>query len=338
MILITGGAGYIGSHTVMSLLENNQKVVIFDNLDTGHLETVESLQKVSSLVSFVKGDLSKFEEIESVFKKHKIDSVMHFAANSIVSESVKNPQKYYYNNVFGSMNLFKAMLENGVKKLVFSSTCAVYGEPKYVPIDEMHPKNPVNPYGASKLMVEEILKDYDKEYGLKSIILRYFNVAGADSNVRIGEWHDNETHLIPNIIKSTFSKSGSFQIFGNDYNTFDGTCIRDYVNVEDLARAHILALEYLNLNNLSDVFNIGTNDGNSVKEVFNSAKKILNQDVEFTIVERREGDPDKLYADNKKAVEILKWQPKKNLDHSIKTAYEWEKFLQQMLRETTLSS
>lgn len=338
MILVTGGAGYIGSHAVMSLLEDNREVVIFDNLETGHIETIDALQKVSPLVSFIKGDLRNFEDIDGVFKKHKIDSVMHFAANAIVNESVKNPQKYYYNNVFGSMNLFKAMLENGVKKLVFSSTCAVYGEPKYVPIDEIHPKHPVNPYGASKLMVEDILKDYDKEYGLRSIILRYFNVAGADSKSRIGEWHDVETHLIPNIIKSVFNESEEFKIFGNDYDTPDGTCIRDYVNIEDLVNAHILALNHLNLYNKSDIFNIGTNNGDSVKEVFGSAKKILNRDIEFKIVERREGDPDKLYADNKKAVEVLKWQPQKTLDQSIKTAYEWEKILQITLNKAVISS
>lgn len=335
MILVTGGAGYIGSHAVISLIEANCEVVIFDNLETGHLETIEALKKVSSNVSFVNGDLRNFEDINDVFKNYKISSVVHFAANSLVNESVKNPQKYYYNNVFGSMNLFKAMLENDVKKIVFSSSCAVYGTPKYVPIDEKHPKNPINPYGASKHMVEEILGDYDKEYGLKSIILRYFNVAGADSSLRVGEWHDCETHLIPNIIKSTFNSGEKFEIYGNDYDTLDGTCIRDYVNVEDLARAHVLALKYLGIKNKSDVFNIGTHSGNSVKEVFDSAKKILNKEIKFSISKRREGDPDKLYAENKKAVKLLKWQPKKNLDYSIKTAYEWEKILQQILNSQT---
>lgn len=332
MILVTGGAGYIGSHAVLNLLNDNCEVVIFDNLETGHIETVEALKNISSSVEFVKGDLRNFDDINKVFKEYKIDSVIHFAANSLVNESVKNPAKYYYNNVFGSMNLFKAMIDNGVKKIVFSSTCATYGEPQYVPIDELHPQNPVNPYGCSKLMTERILKDYDKAYKIKSIILRYFNVAGADSQVRIGEWHDCETHLIPNIIKSTFDKGESFKIFGEDYDTPDGTCIRDYVNVEDLAQAHRLALNYLNLTEKSDVFNIGTHKGDSVKDVFASAKKILNKDIEFKICERREGDPDKLYADNNKAIKVLNWKPEHNLDFSIKTAYEWEKVLRQILK------
>lgn len=331
MILVTGGAGYIGSHTVINLLNDNRKIIIFDNLETGHIETVEALKKISSDVNFVKGDLRNFDDINAVFEKYKIDAVIHFAASSLVNESIKNPTEYYYNNVFGSMNLFKAMIDNNVKKIIFSSTCAIYGNPEYVPIDELHTQKPINPYGRSKLMIEQILNDYDKAYGLKSIKLRYFNVAGADSYSRIGEWHDVETHLIPNIIKSAFNNNEVFKIYGDDYDTHDGTCIRDYVNVEDLAQAHILALKYLDLHNKSDAFNIGTHKGDSVKDVFNSAKKIFNKDIEFEISSRREGDPDKLYADNAKAFEVLNWQPEKNLDFSIKTAYEWEKALQKML-------
>lgn len=331
MILVTGGAGYIGSHTVINLLKDNWEVIIFDNLETGHIETIETLKKISSSVNFVKGDLRNFDDINNVFKEYKIDSVIHFAASALVNESVNDPAKYYYNNVFGSLNLFKAMIDNRVKKLVFSSTCATYGEPMYVPIDELHPQNPTNPYGASKLMVEQILNDYDKAYDLKSIKLRYFNVAGADSQARIGEWHDTETHLIPNIIKSTFNKCESFKIFGDDYDTHDGTCVRDYVNVEDLAQAHRLALKYLTLNNRSDVFNIGTHKGDSVKDVINSVQKIMNKKIEFEICDRRAGDVDRLYADNTKAVGVLNWQPKNNLDFSIKTAYEWEKLLQNII-------
>ncbi len=328
MILVTGGAGYIGSQAVLELSENNYDVVVFDNLETGHIEVITAIQQVFPAVKFVKGDLRNFEEINKVFKDFEIDSVMHFAANSIVGESVLDPQKYYYNNVFGSMNLFKSMIENNVKKLVFSSTCAVYGEPEYVPIDELHPKNPVNPYGASKLMIERILEDYDSAYALKSVRLRYFNVAGADKNARVGEWHDNETHLIPNILKSTFKKSDKFQIYGDDYDTKDGTCIRDYVNIEDLVDAHILALEYLNKKNQSDVFNIGTSFGNSVKEVFDLCENILGHNIDYEICPRRLGDPDKLFAETKKANELLGWQSKRRLDYSIKTAYEWEKKLQ----------
>lgn len=244
MILVTGGAGYIGSHCVMALLENNNDVVIFDNLSTGHIETVQTLQKYGN-VEFQQGDLTNFDDINSVFKKFNIDKVVHFAAFSQVGESVVNPQKYYINNVCGTINLLRAMLENNVKKIVFSSTAATYGEPVYIPIDEKHPQNPINPYGQSKLMIEKIMDDYNKAYGLKSVRLRYFNVAGADLKSRIGEWHDPETHLIPNILKSTFNNGKTFQMFGDDYDTKDGTCVRDYINVEDLAQAHLLALKYL---------------------------------------------------------------------------------------------
>ena len=331
MILVTGGAGYIGSHTAISLIEKGTDIVIFDNLETGHIETIEALQGLSNAVKFVKGDLRNFEDINKVFKDYEIDAVVHFAANSLVNESVVNPEKYYYNNVFGSMNLFKAMIENNAKKIVFSSTCAVYGEPVYMPIDELHPKNPVTAYGASKLMIERILKDYDSAYGLKSIRLRYFNVVGADKDAKVGEWHDIETHLVPNILKSTFKKSESFKIFGDDYDTKDGTCIRDYVNVEDLAQAHLLALELLNKTESSEVFNLGTTIGNSVKEVFDLSEQVLGQKIEYEICPRREGDPDKLFANANKAKNILGWEPKNSLDYSVQTAYEWEKKLQRIL-------
>jgi len=326
MILITGGAGYIGSHCATKLLEENKDIVIFDNLSTGHNETIDVLNGIKSF-KFIKGDLLNFEEIDSVFKNNKIDSVIHFAAFSQVGESVVNPQKYYFNNVFGSLNLFKAMIENDIKKIVFSSTASVYGEPKYVPIDENHPLQPINPYGKTKLMIENILDDYDKAYGLKSVRLRYFNVAGADSKNRVGEWHENETHLIPNILKSTLKESEKFKMFGDDYDTKDGTCVRDYINVEDLACAHLLALDYLNNNNKTNYFNLGTNSGNTVKEVFSTCEKVTNQKIDCEICPKREGDPAILIADNSKAKEILKWNPKKELIDSIKTAYLWEKKL-----------
>lgn len=331
MILVTGGAGYIGSHTVIDLVENGYKVVIFDNLETGHIETVETLQKISPTVEFVEGDLRNFDDIDSVFKKYKIDSVLHFAAYSLIADSMKSPEKYNYNNIDGASNLFKAMVENNVKKIVFSSSCAVFGEPEYTPIDEFHPKNPVNPYGETKLKVENMLKEYDAQYGLKSVILRYFNVAGADKKMRVGEWHDMETHLIPNIIKSALNQMCEFQVFGNDYDTKDGTCIRDYVNVEDLARAHILALEFLEKNNKSDNFNVGTGCPDSVMDVFNTAKKIIGKDIRFTIHPKRNGDPARLCADSTKAAENLGWKPENTLQDSIKTAFEWEKILQSKL-------
>ena len=327
MILVTGGAGYIGSHCVMALLEQNNDVVIFDNLSTGHIETVETLKNFGN-VEFQKGDLTNFDDINSVFKHYNIEKVVHFAAFSQVGESVVNPQKYYINNVCGTINLLRAMLENDVKKIVFSSTAATYGEPVYIPIDEKHPQNPINPYGQSKLMIEKIMDDYDKAYGLKSVRLRYFNVAGADSKSRIGEWHDPETHLIPNILKSTFNNGKTFQMFGDDYDTKDGTCVRDYINVEDLAQAHLLALNYLDNGGETNYFNLGTNDGNTVKEVFSACEKVTEKTIPVEIKPRRAGDPASLVADNRKAKENLNWQPQHSLDESIKSAYTWERNLQ----------
>lgn len=330
MILVTGGAGYIGSHCVMALLENNNDVVIFDNLSTGHIETVQTLQKYGN-VEFQQGDLTNFDDINSVFKKFNIDKVVHFAAFSQVGESVINPQKYYINNVCGTINLLRAMLENNVKKIVFSSTAATYGEPVYIPIDEKHPQNPINPYGQSKLMIEKIMDDYNKAYGLKSVRLRYFNVAGADLKSRIGEWHAPETHLIPNILKSTFNNGKTFQMFGDDYYTKDGTCVRDYINVEDLAQAHLLALKYLDEGGETNFFNLGTNDGNTVKEVFAACEKVTQKDIPVEMKPRRAGDPASLVADNNKAKENLNWNPKHTLEESIQSAYTWEEKLQNKL-------
>ncbi len=327
MILVTGGAGYIGSHCVLALLKQGEDVVVFDSLDTGHRETVEILSKFGNL-KFVQGNLQNLADIKSVFEGNKISAVIHFAAFSQVWESVKNPQKYYYNNVYGTLNLLNAMLEADVKKIVFSSTAATYGEPEYVPIDEKHPQNPINPYGNSKLMVEKIMDDYDKAYGLKSVRLRYFNVAGADSEGAVGEWHEPETHLIPNILKSTFGSGKTFEMYGTDYDTKDGTCVRDYINVEDLVAAHILALKYLNNGGETNFFNLGTNDGNSVKEVFAVCEKITNKKIAVNIMPRRAGDPAVLVADNSKAKKVLGWMPERNIEECIQTAYDWESSLQ----------
>ena len=326
VILVTGGAGYIGSHCVLKLLEQGNNIVIFDSLETGHIETVDTLKNIEGngkIIDFIKGNLKNYDEISSVFKKHNIDSVMHFAAFSQVGESVKNPQKYYFNNVYGSLNLFKAMIENNVNKIVFSSSAAVYGNPEYTPIDEEHPTNPINPYGETKLIIENILKDYNK-YGLKSVCLRYFNASGADSLCRIGEWHEPETHLIPNILKSIFNTNDCFKIFGDDYDTKDGTCIRDYIDIDDLANAHILALKYLADGGDTECFNLGTTNGNSVKEVFDITKSVTGKEIKTEIVSRREGDPAILIADNKKAKKLLNWEPKKTLTESIENAYRWE--------------
>ena len=325
MILVTGGAGYIGSHLVMALLEKGKDVVVFDSLELGHVETVETLKKYGNL-KFIKGNLKNLDDIRGVFMSNKgIEAVVHFAAYSQVAESVKNPQKYYYNNVYGTLNLLNAMMEFGVKKIVFSSTAATYGEPVYTPIDENHPQQPINPYGMSKLMVEKIMDDYDKAYDLKSVRLRYFNVAGADSQTRIGEWHEPETHLIPNVLKATADKT--FKMFGTDYDTVDGTCVRDYINVEDLAQAHILAIDYLNNGGETNFFNLGTKDGNSVKEVFAVCEKVKGSSIPLEICPRRDGDPAALVADNSKAKDVLNWHPQHDLEYSITTANEWEKVL-----------
>ena len=330
MILVTGGAGYVGSHCVLALLENGYDVVIFDNLELGHIETVETLKSIQAsgkVIDFIQGDLKNLFDIQNVFKKHEIEAVVHFAAYSQVAESMKNPQKYFSNNVDGTVNLLKSMIENGVKRIVFSSTAATYGEPIYTPIDENHPQKPINPYGETKLEIEKIMDEYDKSFNLKSVRLRYFNVAGADNRARIGEWHEPETHLIPNILKSTFGCGKTFQMFGTDYDTIDGTCVRDYINVEDLAKAHVLALDYLEKGGETNFFNLGTNNGNSVKEVFSVCEKVTGEKIPVDIQPRREGDPAILVADNQKAKKVLGWVPEKTLEDSILSAYNWEKKL-----------
>ncbi len=334
MILVTGGAGYIGSHNVIALIEAGYDVVIFDSLELGHMQTVETLQNIKAtgrVVDFIKGDLKNPNDIKSVFEKYKIDAVIHFAAYSQVAESVKNPRKYYINNVYGTLNLLNAMIDYDVKKIVFSSTAATYGEPSYVPIDEEHPQIPINTYGKTKLMIENIMDDYDLAYGLKSIRLRYFNVAGADKLSRVGEWHEPETHLIPNILKSTFSGGKTFEMYGEDYDTKDGTCVRDYINVEDLACAHVLALKYLENGGKTNYFNLGTTEGNSVKEVFRSCEEVTGKQIPVVVKSRRDGDPAKLIADNKKAKKELGWNPEKSLADSITSAYNWEKKLTEKL-------
>ena len=327
-VLVTGGAGYIGSHCVIALLDAGHDVVIFDNFSTGHKETADNLSRIQSkgkLLGTVEGDLLNMSDLDGLFNSYRIDAVIHFAAFSQVAESMRDPGKYYRNNVCGTLNLLDSMRGHGLGMIVFSSTAATYGEPEYTPIDEGHPQVPINPYGQTKLMIERIMDDYDKAYGLRSVRLRYFNVAGADSQCRVGEWHDPETHLIPNILKSTTDPGKSFSMFGTDYPTRDGTCIRDYVNVEDLADAHIKALEYLEKGGRTDFFNLGTNSGSSVREVFDSCEKVLGTSIPLSVEGRRLGDPAILVADNKKAKEILGWEPKRDLVKSIETAYEWEK-------------
>ncbi len=325
--LVTGGEGYIGSHCVLSLMDNGYDTVVLDNESTGSsiLGNALSKSKSEGILKIYKVDLLNYPSLSKVFDEHNVDAVIHFAAFSQVAESMSDPAKYYRNNIVGTMNLLDAMREHDVDKIVFSSTAATYGEPEYIPIDESHPQNPINPYGKTKLAIEHMMDDYDRAYGLRSVRLRYFNVAGADSQCRVGECHDPETHLIPNILRSTFDGGGEFRMFGTDYDTRDGTCVRDYVNVEDLADAHVLALRYLENGGKTDYFNLGTNEGSTVKEVFAACERITGKKIPVKIEGRRPGDPASLVADNRKAKKVLGWEPRRTLDDSIRTAYAWEK-------------
>ena len=317
-ILVTGGAGYIGSHVVKQLGEKGYDVLTIDNLSTGHKEAV-LYGKLEVL------DLSDKEKLKEVIKNFSPDAVMHFAASIEVAESVKNPLKYYRNNTANTLNLLEVLKELGIDKFIFSSTAAVYGEPENVPIKETKPLNPINPYGKSKAFVENILKDMNKAYGFRYVSLRYFNVAGADPEGRIGESHNPETHLIPLILKTAKGERENIKVFGTDYPTPDGTAIRDYIHIEDLANAHIVALEYLLNGGESDVFNCGYGHGYSVREVVEAAKKVTGIDLPVEETDRRPGDPAILVADNSKLVNNLNWKPKyDDIEYIIKTAWNWE--------------
>ncbi|HSA06268.1 MAG TPA: UDP-glucose 4-epimerase GalE [Candidatus Gastranaerophilales bacterium] len=318
MILVTGGAGYIGSHCVLELIRSGYDCIILDNLSEGHIEALQTK-------NFCKANLSNIDEIREVFRQYSVKAVIHFAASCYVGESVLNPQKYYYDNVINSLNLFKVMLENDVKKIVFSSTCATYGNPEYTPIDEKHSQNPVNTYGRTKLMTENILQDYSRAYGLKYTALRYFNASGADNKAQIGESHDPETHLIPLALETASGKRELIKVFGDDYDTPDGTCIRDYIHVNDLAKAHRLALEKMFDGADSNFYNLGTGKGVSVQEIINISEKITGKTVKKEITARRPGDPAILFADNLKAQTELGWQPQYlNIEDIISTAWHWE--------------
>ena len=316
-ILVIGGAGYIGSHTVKMLATQGYNPVVFDNLSKGHKEAVANLP-------FELGDLGDKERLTEVFKKHAIDAVMHFAAFIEVGESVQAPSKYYHNNVAQVLNLLDAMVENGIKYFVFSSTAATFGEPVCEKIDETHPQHPINPYGNTKLMVEKMLEDFDTAYGLKATALRYFNASGADDSGEIGESHSPETHLIPLVLQAAAGKRPCIKVFGTDYPTKDGTCVRDYVHVNDLARAHILALEKMMRENKSERFNLGSGSGFSVAELIKEAKKITGIDFKVETAPRRAGDPAVLVADSTKAQKVLGWKPQYNLTRIIETAWNWE--------------
>ena len=317
MILVTGGAGYIGSHTVRHLLQKGYECVVADNLVYGHREAVAPEAR------FEKADLLETESLKKIFKKYEIDAVIHFAAFAYVGESMENPQKYYRNNVVGTLNLLEAMRAASVDKIVFSSTCATYGEPQRLPIDETHPQKPINPYGRSKLMIEQIFEDYRRAYGLNYICLRYFNAAGAAADGQIGESHMPETHLIPLVLKAVKGERECVKVFGTDYDTADGTCVRDYVHVEDLAKAHRLALEKVGV--VSGCFNLGTGTGTSVHEIIAAAEQASGRKCPVEYAARRAGDPARLYADSRKAREVLGWVPVyDSIGKIIKSAWQWE--------------
>jgi len=315
-ILITGGAGYIGSHTNKLLYQAGYPTIIFDSLVHGHRESVK-------WGVFEHGDLLDKDSLRRTFLKHKIEAVVHFAAFAYVGESVQNPQKYYQNNVVGTLNLLDVMMEFGVKKIVFSSTCATYGLPQTLPITEEHPQKPVNPYGNTKLMIEKALADYDCAYGMKYVSLRYFNAAGADSDGELGEWHEPETHLMPLAIKAAYEDDTVLNIYGDDYATHDGSCIRDYIHVNDLAEAHRLALEYLENGGMSESFNLGNGKGYSVKEIVETIEEISGRKVKCKIGDRRIGDPDALVGSYKKINDKLGWAPCHGIKDIVKTAIHW---------------
>lgn len=319
-ILVCGGAGYIGSHMVRHLLDAGHQVSVFDNLSTGYEWSIPAG------VFLLQADLLNESALDSFFGSQKFDAVMHFSAKSLVGESVQKPHEYYLNNVVGTLNLLSAMRRAGVDKFVFSSTAATFGNPVADVIDESHPQSPINPYGQTKLMVEKILQDYSKAYDLNSVSLRYFNAAGADPSGSIGEAHDPETHLIPNVLKSCLNSGGfnQLKIFGNDYDTPDGTCVRDYIHVNDLADAHLRAIHYMEKNSGAHAFNLGNGSGFSVLEVLAAAEEVVGQNIPYEIAARREGDPAVLVADSSLAREELNWEPEyRDIKPIIETAWNW---------------
>ncbi len=319
-VLVLGGAGYIGSHTVKALCEENIDVVVADNLVTGHIEAVDSRAK------FYKGDIRDINFLDDLFSKEKIDAVIHFAAYSLVGESVTDPLKYYDNNLCGTKVLLESMVKNNVDKIVFSSTAATYGEPENIPILESDRTEPTNPYGETKLSMEKMFKWTANAHGLRFASLRYFNACGADESGKIGEAHNPETHLIPIILQVPNGQREFVSIFGNDYPTKDGTCIRDYIHVTDLAQAHILAVKYLMNGGNSDIFNLGNGIGFSVREVIETARKVTGHPIPVKDVERRAGDPAQLIASSEKAKKVLGWKPEHDsLEEIIASAWNWHK-------------
>ena len=321
-ILVVGGAGYIGSHMVKMLVDSGHEPVTFDDLSSGFREAVLGGE-------FIQGSIADRDAIACAMVSHRFDAVMHFASFIQVGESVCNPSIYYRNNLSNTLNLLDAMVAAHVKRFIFSSTAAIFGEPVYVPIDEKHPQKPMNPYGASKQMVERALQDYDRAYGLRSVCLRYFNAAGAHPDAAIGERHEPETHLIPLLLQAASGRRESVQVFGRDYDTPDGTCIRDYVHVLDLCKAHLLALEFPERSGESAAFNLGNGDGFSVLEVIAAAEKVVGRKVKVVNAPRRAGDPARLVADSRAARERLGWSPAyREIEVIVEHAWRWEQRLQ----------
>ncbi|MDY0409284.1 UDP-glucose 4-epimerase GalE [Virgibacillus soli] len=317
-ILVLGGAGYIGSHAVYQLIENKQDVVVIDSLETGHK------QAVHPKATFYEGDIRNINFLRDVFKREKIDAVIHFAANSLVGESMEKPLQYFDNNVYGTQVLLQVMTEFQVKSIVFSSTAATYGEPESVPITENMPTNPTSTYGETKLTMEKLMKWTEQAHGIKFVSLRYFNVAGAHESAVIGEDHQPETHLIPIILQVALGQREFISIFGDDYDTPDGTCIRDYIHVQDLINAHILALHYLQQGGQSNIFNLGSSQGFSVKEMIDATKEVTKKDIPSQLGARRPGDPAILIASSQKAKDILGWQPTRtSIKKIIQDAWQW---------------
>jgi UDP-glucose 4-epimerase len=316
-ILVAGGAGYIGSHTVQELIQQGFEVIILDNFSTGKRELIPG-------GTVIEGDLRDVSDIENIFRQHEFNGVLHFASLIQVGESYIDPQKYYWHNMITCLNLLNVMLQAKVKLFIFSSSAAVYGIPEQTPIPETHPLNPTNPYGWTKLFAEKILSDYERAYGLKFISLRYFNAAGADPEGRMGEMHDPETHLIPNILLFLLGKKKEFSLYGNDYSTPDGTAIRDYIHVTDLAKAHVLALKKLAEHNNSEFINLGSNKGYSVMEVIDKVEAVTGEKISYTTKPKRRGDVDVLLASKEKAQKLLQWDLKySDLDTIIETAWNW---------------
>ena len=318
-ILIAGGAGYIGAHMALQLYEAGHQVIILDDLSSGHRTFV------LPEAPFFSGSINDAELLDHIFSKHNVVAVMHFAAHIEVGESVINPEKYYHNNLVSTLTLLKQMRKHQIKFFVFSSTAAIFGEPQYTPIDLAHPCCPINPYGRSKLMVEQILADYDQAYGLKYVTLRYFNACGADPQARLGESHDPESHLIPLVLQTASGRRAAITIYGDDYPTADGTCIRDYIHVVDLCNAHKLALEKLLSTQTSCAYNLGNGTGYSVKEVIEVAKKVTGKAINVHLGERRAGDPAILVAEAKATIEALQWQIQyPDLEQIVTHAWRWE--------------